>query len=308
VPGGRLAATVDHRLVLPLPERADYAVAGVPARAVPERRPPGRALLGEEALECQLALPGPFAPLPALDRVTVPGAAGPVRIVELAADPELPLPAGVARGPEPGRPAGLTLPVGPGGDEGSAVSIDLARTGGLLVAGPPGSGRSAALDAFAAHLHAAGLPVLRLGRGPGTTAASPVGQALDVAAVPGADEALAEWLAEHAGRPAAVLVDDIGPLAESPLLPRLPVPGAGTGPVPVVAGTAAELARCFTGPVAVLRRGRTGLLLCPGPGDADLLGIRLPRTPVAARPGSGWLVISGAATRVQVARRRIAVR
>ena len=61
VPGGRLAAVAGHRLVLPLPDRADYAVAGVPARAVPGHRPPGRALLGEDALECQLALPRPAA-------------------------------------------------------------------------------------------------------------------------------------------------------------------------------------------------------------------------------------------------------
>jgi DNA segregation ATPase FtsK/SpoIIIE, S-DNA-T family len=52
-----------------------------------------------------------------------------------------------------------------------------------------------------------------------------------------------------------------------------------------------------------VRAGRTGLLLCPGPGDADLLGIRLPRTPLPHRPGSGWLVAGPAVQRVQVARR-----
>jgi S-DNA-T family DNA segregation ATPase FtsK/SpoIIIE len=56
--------------------------------------------------------------------------------------------------------------------------------------------------------------------------------------------------------------------------------------------------------VAVLRRARSGLLLCPGPGDADLLGVRLPRTGPPARPGSGWLVTAGMPRRVQVARRR----
>src|SRR5439155_14956194 len=86
VPGGRLAAVADHRLVLPLPDRADYAVAGIPMRAVPELRPPGRALLGEAALECQLVLPRPL----------LAGADGPaataLRIAELPADPELVLP------------------------------------------------------------------------------------------------------------------------------------------------------------------------------------------------------------------------
>ena len=46
IPGGRLAALARHRLILPLADRADYAVAGVPPRAVPDHRPPGRALLG----------------------------------------------------------------------------------------------------------------------------------------------------------------------------------------------------------------------------------------------------------------------
>jgi S-DNA-T family DNA segregation ATPase FtsK/SpoIIIE len=53
-----------------------------------------------------------------------------------------------------------------------------------------------------------------------------------------------------------------------------------------------------------LRRSRSGLLLRPGPAEADLLGVRLPRTPVPVRPGSGWLVAAGIPARVQVARRR----
>ena len=77
----------------------------------------------------------------------------------------------------------------------------------------------------------------------------------------------------------------------------------GLDVVLVVAGTAAELSAAFRGPVPALRRRRSGLLLSPGPGDADLLGIRLPRTPVPTRPGSGWLVVAGSAQRVQVARR-----
>ena len=68
--------------------------------------------------------------------------------------------------------------------------------------------------------------------------------------------------------------------------------------------SAADLSRLYQGPVAALRRGRCGLLLQPGPGDADLLGIRLPRAPLPQRPGSGWLVTGGVVQRVQVARRR----
>ena len=111
------------------------------------------------------------------------------------------------------------------------------------------------------------------------------------------------WLAGLHGDPAAVVVDDAALLADSPVLGALPAAESVLDVVLVVAGTAAELSAAYRGPVPALRRRRSGLLLSPGPGDADLLGIRLPRTPVPGRPGSGWLVVSGTAQRVQVARR-----
>ena len=111
---------------------------------------------------------------------------------------------------------------------------------------------------------------------------------------------------QHDGNGRAhVLLDDAGTLADSAVLAAMASADLGDLDVAVLAaGTAGELSGAFRGPVADLRRGRSGLLLCPGPGDADLLGIRLPRTPVPARPGSGWLVTAGAAERVQVARHR----
>lgn len=298
VPGGRLAAAVGTRLVLPLPDRADYGVAGVPARAVPGHRPPGRALVGEAAAECQLALP---RPLP-VHAGALPGRrSAALRIPELPPDPPLPLPA-------PGAPgAALRLPLGPGGDEGDVLTVDLVRSGGLLVAGPPGSGRSAVLAVAAAHLTAAGVPVLRVsgpgGRHPGTGSGAPAVGSDEVAA-----DDLAGWAAwaeRLAGRPGVVTVDDHAAVADSPVLTAL-----GATPPPTVAvvaaGTAADLSSTYRGPVAALRRRRSGLLLTPGPGDADLLGVRLPRTPVPVRPGSGWLVESGVPQRVQVALRRTA--
>jgi S-DNA-T family DNA segregation ATPase FtsK/SpoIIIE len=286
IPGSRLAGLAQHRLVLPLADRADYAVAGIPPRAVPEHRPPGRALLGEHALECQLAQPrtpwqpstGPAAPERA-----------PLRIPELPPDPVLPAAGTTACG------GPLYLTVGPGGDEGRALGTDLGRTGGLLVAGPPGSGRTSALEAFARDLQDRGLPLLRLGhRSPATVAPS--------------DEAAArDWLAGLGGRPGVVVVvvDDLGAPAEVAALNALTtVAGIGPQVVLLAAGQPAQLATHFQGPVAALRRARSGLLLRPGPGDADLLGVRLPRAPVPARPGSGWLITGGTVERVQVARRR----
>ncbi|WP_113783227.1 FtsK/SpoIIIE domain-containing protein [Geodermatophilus sp. TF02-6] len=291
VPGGRLANAVGTRLVLPLPDRADYAVAGIPARAVPDHRPPGRALLGEEALECQLALPRPPAarPWPA-----TPGSARPLCIPELPADPVLPLP------PAPTTDRTPRLPLGPGGDDGGVLTVDLWRTGGLLVAGPPSSGRSTVLEGCARHLAAAGVAVLRVGRsGPGAVDDGPAQRWL----ADGDLDGWRAWVASLAGSPGVVVVDDSVVVADSAVVAAMSAADAGDGLAVVVAGTAAELSTAYRGPVPALRRRRSGLLLCPYPGDADLLGIRLPHTPLPQRPGSGWLVTAGVPQRVQVARR-----
>jgi S-DNA-T family DNA segregation ATPase FtsK/SpoIIIE len=298
VPGGRLAAVATHRLVLPLADRADYAVAGVPPRSVPEHRPPGRGLLDEDAAECQIALPRPL--LEPAQRSRPSGGRRPLRIVELAADPSIPRPVATTGPPPAGAP--LLLPVGPGGDEGDVLTIDLARTGGLLVAGPPGSGRTAALEAFVEHLRWGGVPVLRVGRG------SPAGAGLEGDGGgqwlhPADDSGLDSWIAGLGAAAGVLVVDDLGAPAEEPAISRLGAAQAGSVALLAVASPGC-LPSHYQGPIAALRRSRSGLLLCPGPGDADLMGVRLPRTPVPVRPGSGWLVTGGAAERIQVARRR----
>jgi S-DNA-T family DNA segregation ATPase FtsK/SpoIIIE len=299
VPGGRLAAVARRRLILPLPDRADYAVAGVAARDVPAHRPPGRALVGEEGHECQLALPRQVTPAATSGALHRP----PLRIAELPADPWLRVPVTGSAATRATVDGGLLLPIGPGGDEGLPLTMDLRRTGGLLVTGPPGSGRSSALTAFAQHLQALGATVLVVGRPlprvDGSEDSVPGATRLDPA-----DEAgLTEWLGTLAGRPGVVIADDVRSPAEMPVLARVPQGGHG-GVALIAAANAGQLSAHYQGPVAALRRSRAGLLLCPGPGDADPLGVRLPRTPLPQRPGSGWLATGGALHRVQVARRR----
>ncbi|MGK5173348.1 FtsK/SpoIIIE domain-containing protein [Geodermatophilus sp. CPCC 205761] len=294
IPGSRLAGAAHGRLLLPLPDRADYAVAGVPARLVPAHRPPGRALLGEDAAECQLALPRRADPS-LWDGVSAVPA--PLRIPELPAVPRLPSP---DRSAAPSARDGLHLPLGPGGDEGALLTVDIARTGGLLVVGTPGSGRRTAVQSFGRYLADAGVPVLAVVRG----AAHP--PAADARTwVSGADlEGWRGWVARLDARPGVVVVDDFGAVADSAVVTAAGAPDTADGLVFVVGGTAGELSSAYRSPVTTLRRSRSGLLLCPAPGDADLLGIRLPRTPLPVRPGSGWLIASGAAQRVQVARRQ----
>lgn len=285
-PGGRLSSAARLRLLLPLPDRADYALAGVPARAVATHRPPGRALVGEDARECQLALPGTSSP-----RTTEgsgAAAAPPVRIVELPADPVLPAHDAV----------GWQLTIGPGGDDGTPLTVDLLRSGGLLVVGPPGSGRSTALDCFARRLTAAGALVARLGAAPGSSSTDAASVVLD----PADPTALRAWTETLDGLPGVLLADDLGAAAEYSGLAALQPTGARSRIVLLAAGSAGQVTTHYQGPVAALRRARTGLLLCPGPADAEALGIRLPRLRLPVRPGSGWLVRDGVAQRVQVAR------
>jgi S-DNA-T family DNA segregation ATPase FtsK/SpoIIIE len=293
VPGGRLAAAASTRLVLPLPDRADYAVAGVPARAVPGSRPPGRALVGEDAVECQLTLPREARGTPAGPPAVGTGRRV-VTVAELPADPVEDLPSG------PPRPGELWLPVGPGDDEGGTVGVDLVRSGGLLVVGPSLSGRTASLHAFAGHCRHAGARVLHVGD------TSPRDPSEDERIGAAQVAALRAWAsAGVSGRPAVVVADDVTSLPES-MADALAALAHPAGELLVLAaGGAPELAGTFRGPALALRRSRTALLLRPAAGDAQLLGLRLPRAALPARPGSGWLVVAGTATRVQVARHRV---
>jgi S-DNA-T family DNA segregation ATPase FtsK/SpoIIIE len=69
---GRLASTVENRLVLRLADRGDFALIGLPARSVPQNLPAGRGFLAHDLVETQLCLLGADA-------------SGPAQLTELAA-------------------------------------------------------------------------------------------------------------------------------------------------------------------------------------------------------------------------------
>ncbi len=190
--------------------------------------------------------------------------------------------------------------VGPGGDDGGPVLLDLVRSGGLLVSGPPGSGRSCTLAALAGRLADTGTrAALVAGPGGPTGTRRPPGLlVLGPHAVP----ALQDWVADSDGRPSVVLADDLGQLPD-PMLDVLAGLAAPGNPTVVVAAAAPADLTGFRGPAPALRRTRTVLLLRPDRGDAELLSLRVPRAGLPVRPGSGWLVAGGATTRVQVSRR-----
>jgi S-DNA-T family DNA segregation ATPase FtsK/SpoIIIE len=254
--------------------------------------------VGEDALECQLALPR--TSLEALPEPPgEPSATPPIRVAMLPADPELPLPGQLTT-------PGMWLPLGPGGDDGAAVGVDVQRVGGLLVVGPPGSGRSSALRAFAEHCRSAGAAVAELVDAP---VAPPRPSPGDRPAGPHLlgrqdPDGLRAWLDTQQGRPVVVVADDLTTLPDAVADVLVAAAGEGGRPAVLGAGTAPDLAGSFRGPAVALRRTRTVLFLRPAAGDAELLGLRTPRTPLPPRPGAGWLVTPTETTRVQVARHR----
>ncbi|MBL7490572.1 cell division protein FtsK [Frankia sp. AgB1.9] len=216
-------------------------------------------------------------------------------------------PAASTAPPSPPRP--LVGLVGVGGDELTALSVDLTADGpGFTIAGPPGSGRSTALVNLAWTLLLGGTRLVLV-----TSRPSPLHGLADAARVLGCLDAdaspddLARLLPASRGNhePTAVVIDDAELLADGPL--AAPV-GAflrtarDRRAALVVAGTTEELLGQFRGFLLDARRGQSGLLLWPGgPGDGELFGRRLsawaggPR-----RPGRGLFFRRGTATQVQV--------
>ena len=192
LPGSRLAAAVRGRLVLPLPDRAEYAMAGVPAAAVPTHRPPGRALLGEQAVECQLVLP---RPLPSVRAHCRPERIGRQRCTSpnstLTRRCRSPHAANTARPtPTPWPCPWARAATRAGHWSGPHAHGRTARDRS------PGSGRSSALEAFAQHLTARGARVLRVGhRFAGRSGAEPGGDWMDPEDVEGARR----WLDDRSG-------------------------------------------------------------------------------------------------------------
>lgn len=284
------AGAFAHRLVLPLADSALDALAGVPAALAGRRTTPGRAVhlhpAGAEL--CQVVLPGPPHPgvvtacldpaatgvRPQPDRAelspevnpgrtrvrSLPDRAEPPREVSPGRTRVRSLPDRAELPPEltagPGR---LEVPLGPGGDDGGVVRVDV--TPGLLVAGPPGAGRTTALGVVARALVRAGVHVLRLVDPAGTPATTLAG----VQDVRPADLATG-------GGAEVLLVDDLDDLLRAdPGLDDLLPPSLS-----LLAGvTSASAVQAFRGTVAALVRRRRMLVLdVHDHASAELVGAR----------------------------------
>lgn len=305
----RSAAVLGRKLLLPLADRSDYALAGLSMAVVPRRPIPGRALTVEEGLEVQIGLladdASSAAQWQALGRraLTTPASVassgarsggGP----STPAEPRIrmrPLPPTVSASAlleQHSRAApGECCLLGLGGDDASAVECALfGPASRFLIAGPHGSGRSTAAILIARQARARGLRVF---------IAAP------------ARSPLSAWAAENevaGGTPGEFLagmdldllvVDDAEQFTDTVAGDQLQAWVAAADATVVVAAHTPDLLNSFRGLGAELRRHRSGLLLQPSAIDGELLGVRLPHLPPSDLPGRGVLVT--VQTRVEVA-------
>ncbi len=292
---GRIGVLTDDKWVLRFAERADYGLADLNPRKLPERIPDGRILRATTGQEAQIALlapdPSATAQAAALEQIgvrardrdrDVPLGLRPMRVDLLPStltwDEAAQYPAEPHEKP-------LWAMLGIGGDQLTAVGTDLAGSAPtFLIAGPPRSGRSNLLAVMTRSLLEAGSEtVLLLPR------RSPLEQIYT--GVPGvraiftgtetpADK-LQAALQTDAG-PVVLLIDDgelVRDNSELTFLRGWIRSAGGAGRAVVLGGNSAEVGGGFSGWQTDIRNNQRGALLSPrNPFDGDLLGVRLPRS------------------------------
>lgn len=269
---GGLASHLSSRLVLPLADAADLALLGLPMAAAAAWDAPGRAIRAGDGAPVQVAQPPAHLP-----RTCSRPVQSPFRLREL--------PARVTVGTDDGV-------LGLGGDCAEVVRLDLGSAHSVLVTGPPRSGRSTALHTMAA---TSGRSVITVGR----TAPGLAGSVTHVDSE--SPEAFAELDLALATTPGAlVVIDDLDDVNGAPLEAALVTLGEGRRHPLLVAADPERVAGAYRGLAGLLRRNRTGLILCPtATSDGDPLGCRLAALDEPL-PGRGVLVVGGRQTVVQV--------
>ena len=302
---GRLAGLVQHRLVLPMPDPLDLALAGLSPAQTRGHRGAGRAIDVATGHHVQLAHVGPD---PTGDSQTRTTAAVAERLHATSdVDPArlpwrvVPLPSTVGWEQLP-PPTGDRISIGLGGDDLEPVGFDGHGHGRrIVVAGGPRSGRTTALATMARQLAAAGHPTAVI-----ATRRTPLSQ---LSGIPHlhlvqAREGDRLHALRHAHPDLSVLVDDAegldGTPAEAVILDILENLD-GSDAWCVATADVRRAASLYRGIVPELARHGTGLVLSPSsPADGDLLGVRVQVTP-RRLPGRGVLVLDGVRIPVHVA-------
>ncbi|MEV6341908.1 FtsK/SpoIIIE domain-containing protein [Actinoplanes sp. NPDC051851] len=292
---GRISTLSEEKIALRLADRADASLIGLRPRDLPEQVPNGRGFRSETGIEVQVALldPDPAGPAQAAVLVEiaerarvrdadVPASQRPFRLGELPTQVSF-ADAWALRDPHAG--PGWVL-VGVGGDELSAVGVDLAAgVPAFAIGGPGKSGRSTLLAAMARSALESGREVLVLAplASPlralaGTPGVLEVFTGVDVTA-----EAFTAALGRARGR-VLIVIDDAANLRDTAASGELRavLRGGDSGQAAIaLAGDPEDLTVGFSGWLVDARKARRGALLSPqNRTDGDLIGLRLERTAV----------------------------
>ena len=288
---GRMATLLPETWALRLNDPADLLMTGLTAHEIPRHQPPGRLVSVRDRIEAQVVLPAAEG-LGATERHVSGEVSGAGEGGDAHAEGEASTAADEAAlaqapdGPPPlvcralprrwsGRTADGASAWAVGGDDALPLAVPPVP---LLVLGPPGSGRTAVLEALDDRR---GNPLVR-GTDP-----------------PGPDE-LRDAL-EHPPEHALLLVDDAHLLAGSAVEDVI-IDVVSQGLLRLVVSAEIEAgAGAFRGLVPLAARTRTAVILQPSaPSQGALVGVSLPVGDLPV-PGRGVLVHRGRCTRIQVA-------
>jgi DNA segregation ATPase FtsK/SpoIIIE, S-DNA-T family len=292
-------STIAQKWLFRLADRSDYASFGVPPRSVPNPRP-GQALVAPEGRVIQVGRPSA-------------GLAGAVASVLAATEAVGRLPVGVGQLPDEVEASSVAgevrvasspwfLPLGIGSEALLPVGFTFYEGEHALIGGPPRSGRTTALLTVAGLVRSADPSIGLVGLAPRRSPLFAAG-VVDVV-VEEADAAVDAVGATD--RAWVLLIDDVERVGDPGGALEQLVLSARPGLHVVAAGRTDTLRQAYGHWTRSVRRSRIGVLLQPSPElDGDLLGTTLPRrSPVAMRPGRGWLVHGGELEVVQLARSR----
>jgi S-DNA-T family DNA segregation ATPase FtsK/SpoIIIE len=315
---GQIGTVFGHRMIFRLTDRSDSSFAEIRERALPAHQPDGRLMFAAKPnpLEAQVALLDPdptgLAQVGALRQIAaqaherygrLPREHRPLRVDALPA--RITVAETYRLDPDFVPPSRLWAMAGAGGDELSPQGLDVAEEGpGIVVAGPPRSGRSTTLVTMARSLIAQQTPVLVIAprRSPlrsleGTPGVLAVlGAEIDVDYLRATLNPLDRYV---------VLVDDAEMLYNTPnseILERIIVSGRDAEHGLILAGNTRDLSSCYSGFIATARKSRCGVLVAVDtPDDGDLFGVRLPRNAGPGPLGRGLLFRPGRAEPIQLA-------
>jgi S-DNA-T family DNA segregation ATPase FtsK/SpoIIIE len=303
----RMGALLEDRLLLRMPAPEDYGLIGMRARDVPTRLPAGRAFRsGEKPVEVQLAMltedVAGTAQVARLQRLATDATARegslPVELRPARVD-ELPVTISFdeAQALAEHDPGATELLVGVGGDTLGLRTVDVQIDGqGLLVVGPPRSGRSSALlSTIEFALGRRWSVVVITPRRSPLRALEGRPNVLGVFADSAEPDRLRRALAVTRGS-RLLVVDDYELLGPEHALAAVAEEYLkairDSADALLVACGIDEVVSMYRGPTAQLRRSRTGLILSPrAAADGDVFSARLPRSIGGVTPtGRGILV------------------